>query len=273
MSPSRQLIITLRHFRTKKAKRAKSYRQLVLPIVGGYTREIAFRYKTLKRRPKRVSSRTASSEQLPFISNTWRPQTVITTILIIIGLAGIGVFGVQIAEGHKLEPLKTFSSAPPVKEATAIKPLPKSQPTHISIPSVGIDTSVTSVGQDSTGSIQMPPLFDWTTGWYKYSPTPGQIGPSIIVGHVDTYKGISVFWRLRDIKQGDVIDVSRADGKTAKFKVSALKQFSQSDFPTKEVYGNIQYPGLRLITCGGAFDKQTESYTQNTVVYAFMVNS
>jgi sortase (surface protein transpeptidase) len=270
LSPTRRLLITLRRYRTKKAKRAKTYRQVIVPIPGGLTHEVAVRYKTVKRRARRGSKSTP--QRPPFRSSVVRPGAVITTVLIIIGLSGVGIFGFQIAQGHKLEPLKTFSSAPPVKEAAAVKPLPRSEPTHISVPSVGIDASVTSVGQDAEGSIEMPSLFDWTTGWYKYSPTPGQVGPAIIVGHVDTYKGISVFWKLRDIKQGDIIDIARADGKTVKFRVSGLKQFDQSNFPTKEVYGNLKYPGLRLITCGGAFNQQTESYTQNTVVYAFMIN-
>jgi LPXTG-site transpeptidase (sortase) family protein len=204
------------------------------------------------------------------LTSAVRLQAVTAATLVVVGVSGISFFGVQIAQGHKLEPLKTYS-AKPAPAATAIQPLPRSVPVHITVPSVGIDVPVMTVGRDAQGSIEMPPLFDWTTGWYKYSPTPGEVGPSVIVGHVDTYKGISVFWRLRDIKQGDIINIKRADGRTVKFKVTALKQFSQSNFPTQEVYGNIKYPGLRLITCGGSFDKQTESYTQNTVVYAFMV--
>ncbi len=253
----------MRRYRTNRARRSKKYRQLVLPTLGGYTKEVAIRYKRTRPRgrPKKTS----------FLANSVRPQAVAGAVLIAVGLAGIGLFGFQLSQGHKLEPLKTYASPAPAKEATAIKPLTRSLPTHLKISSVGIDVPIIPVGRDSSGGIQMPPLFDWKTGWYKYSPTPGQIGPAIIVGHVDTYKGISVFWRLRDVKRGDIIDISRADGKTVKFKVTALKQFSQADFPTQKVYGNLKYPGLRLITCGGAFDKQTESYTQNTVVYAFMV--
>lgn len=278
-----RLLITLRRFRTKKASRAKTYRQLVLPTLGGDAREVAFRYKTVKRRrpaagakssaARKKTQRKKTPEKLPFMSNVVRPHVVVATVLIVIGLCGTGWFGSQIAQGHKLEPLKTFSSPPPAKEATSVKPLPKSTPTHISVSSVGIDAPITPVGQDAEGSIEMPPLFDWTTGWYKYSPTPGEVGPSIIVGHVDTYKGISVFWKLRDVKQGDVIEITRADGSTVKFRVSGLKQFEQANFPTQEVYGNLKYPGLRLITCGGSFNQQTESYTQNTVVYAFMIKS
>jgi LPXTG-site transpeptidase (sortase) family protein len=190
-----------------------------------------------------------------------------------VGISGTGFFGYQIAQGHKIEPLKTFAATTPVKQATGIKPLARSEPTHISVPSVGIDAPVMSVGKAADGTIQTPPVLEWITGWYKYSPTPGETGPSVIVGHVDSYKGISVFWKLRDVQRGAIVDIKRADGSTVKFKVTALKQFDQKNFPTQEVYGNIKYPGLRLITCGGSFNKQTASYNQNTVVYAFMVNS
>ncbi len=191
-------------------------------------------------------------------------------VLIVLGISGTVFFGIhanQIDHSHKLTPARTFSRT---AKATVLKPkfLPKSEPTHISIASVGINTDVRSVGKADDGTIELPPLFDWTTGWYKYSPTPGELGPAIIVGHVDTYKGVSVFWRLRDVQPGDVIEIARADGTVVKFKVEALKQFDQSNFPTAEVYGNIDHAGLRLITCGGAFDKTTEQYTQNTVVYA-----
>lgn len=130
-----------------------------------------------------------------------------------------------------------------------------------------------AVGKAADGTIETPPVLEWITGWYKYSPTPGQEGPAVIVGHVDNYKGISVFWKLRDIKPGDVVEVSRADGTVVKFKVDALKQFDQAAFPTKEVYGNINYAGLRLITCAGSFDPATASYNQNTVVYASMITT
>lgn len=201
------------------------------------------------------------------VSSFWQLQASLSLVLIVVGLIGVGVFGLQIYKGQALRPAKTYASIAPVV-IHANQFLPRSEPIHISVPSVGIDTKIISVGLDSSGSIEMPPLFDWSAGWYKYSPTPGQLGPSIIVGHVDTYKGVSVFWRLRDIKEGDLVYISRADGKTAKFKVQALKVFDQQDFPTQEIYGNLDYSGLRLITCGGAFNKQTESYTQNTVVYA-----
>ena len=192
-------------------------------------------------------------------------------MLIVLGLSGSIYFGLQTQHKDKLEPTKTFAA--PAKPM-AIKPkfLPRSEPTHISIPSVGIDSGIMQVGQAADGTIETPLLFDWITGWYNLSPTPGEKGPAVIVGHVDTYKGVSVFWRLREVQPGAIVEVARADGKVAKFKVEALKQFDQNNFPTKEIYGNIDHSGLRLITCAGAFDESTAQYTQNTVVYASLVN-
>lgn len=260
ITPSQGVLITLRRFRTSKSRRSKQYKQLVLPLPFGPAKELAVR---MKRTPRPRKRRTSLQKVLEY-------QITLSIVMVLLGVTGAVYFGLQVYAGHKVEPAKTFSSTTPVP--LAAKALPASTPTHITAPSVGIDASVMSVGRDSEGSIEMPPLFDWTTGWYKYSPTPGQVGPSVIVGHVDTYKGISVFWHLRELQRGDIINVTRADGRTVKFKVTALKQFDQNNFPTKEVYGNIKYPGLRLITCGGSFNKQTESYTQNTVVYAFMVS-
>ncbi|HVV66754.1 MAG TPA: class F sortase [Candidatus Saccharimonadales bacterium] len=262
ITPSKEFLLTLRRFNTPKARRSKQYKQLVVTLPAGSVKELALRIKPVPR-PRSIRQKTGWQKVLEY-------QVTLSIVMVLFGLTGAVYFGMQIYAGHKIEPVKTFSSTTPVP--LAAKALPASVPTHISAPSVGIDASVMTVGRDSDGSIQMPPLFDWTTGWYKYSPSPGQVGPSVIVGHVDTYKGISVFWRLRDLQRGDIIDVTRADGRTVKFKVTALKQFNQNNFPTQEVYGNIQYPGLRLITCGGSFDQQTESYTQNTVVYAFMVS-
>jgi sortase (surface protein transpeptidase) len=231
-----------------------------MPLYFGSVREIAIR----QRRRKRSSRRSAVA------TGFWRQQASVSFVLILAGVVGVAFFGSQIIKVHALEPPRTFSSTASVS-TLASAALPRSEPTHITIPAIGVDAGIVPVGQDASGSIQMPPLFDWTAGWYKYSPTPGQVGPSVIVGHVDTYKGISVFWRLRELRQGDMINITRSDGRTVKFKVLALKQFDQNNFPTGEVYGNIKYPGLRLITCGGTFDQQTESYTQNTVIYAFMV--
>jgi sortase (surface protein transpeptidase) len=147
------------------------------------------------------------------------------------------------------------------------KTLSKSQPVRIKIQRLGINAPIINLGLKSDGSLGTPNSAT-ETGWYKNSPTPGEIGPSIIVGHVDYVNyGPAVFWKLNQLVPGDIVEISRTDGSIAKFKVDSLKQFSQNNFPTEKVYGNINYAGIRLITCGGTFNSNTGHYSDNTVVF------
>lgn len=110
--------------------------------------------------------------------------------------------------------------------------------------------------------------------WYEHSPTPGEVGPSVIIGHIDSEKrGPSVFFRLGAMKPGDTVSVSRADGTTAVFAVDRVEKYPKAEFPTLEVYGNTDDPQLRLITCGGVFDEQAGNYLSNIVVYAHLTGS
>ena len=196
-------------------------------------------------------------------------QIPVYTLLVFAGVCGTLYFGWQTIKKPDLQPTTTFSIPIPKANTSVIdKGLPRSEPNHITIPRIGIDTGIMTVGKNADGTMETPPVLEYITGWYKFGPTPGEIGPAIIVGHVDNYKGISVFWRLREVLPGDEISITRADGKIVKFKVDALKQFDQDNFPTQEVYGDVNRAELRLITCGGTFNKQTQHYTQNTVVFA-----
>jgi hypothetical protein len=196
-------------------------------------------------------------------------------ILILAGFSGIIFFAKQQAgtSDKSITPVSSFSV--PAEGYTSHEALnrglEKSIPIHIRIKSVGIDAPIQVVGKNKDGTIEVPPLFKNITGWYKYGPTPGEIGPAVIVGHVDTVQGPSVFYRLKDLKKDDTISIKRKDKVTVKFKVTGLQQFSRDKFPTDKVYGNIDYAGLRLITCGGTFNERTQQYTANTVVFAKMV--
>ncbi len=202
-------------------------------------------------------------------------QLLSSVVFVLIGLAGTVYFGLSIRQTEDLQPTNQFSlQAPTIKSKgqTNIVVLKPSKPTHISIPSVGINANIEPVGKLPNGTMQTP-SDPYMTGWYKYSPTPGEIGPAIIVGHVDWTKiGPVVFWRLRDLKPGDKIIVTRGTGRKLTFKVTGLQQFEQDAFPTKKVYGNINYQGLRLITCGGTFNYSSGHYSHNTVVFAQMIN-
>jgi sortase (surface protein transpeptidase) len=107
--------------------------------------------------------------------------------------------------------------------------------------------------------------------WYKLSPVPGDVGPAIVLGHVDGDKKPGIFYKLKDLAPGDEVDVDRSDGRKLKFVVDHVTQVPKDTFPRDAVYGNSDKPELRLITCGGAFDHAEHSYKDNIVVYANLV--
>jgi sortase (surface protein transpeptidase) len=155
---------------------------------------------------------------------------------------------------------------------STVKILPKSEPARLIISKLDINAPVISLGLQKDGTLATPNSAT-NTAWYNGSPTPGELGPSVIVGHVDYVNyGAAVFWRLHELAPGDTFEVGRADGSVAKFRVDSVKQFPQNNFPTAEVYGNINYAGIRLITCGGTWNAQTHHYSDNTVVFGSLVD-
>ena len=149
--------------------------------------------------------------------------------------------------------------------------MPRSKPVAISIPAIGVRSVVRHLGETDAGALEVPapgPHYD-EAAWYRYSPTPGSLGPSIILGHIDSAaNGPSVFFRLGDMRRGDHVAVTRADGSIARFIVDSVQSFSKSSFPTDRVYGDIDHAGLRILTCGGPFDASTGHYLRNIVVFA-----
>lgn len=261
---SRGLLVSFRAFKTAQTRRSKRYKQLVLPIYFLPFREVAIRpigrqpaRKLLSARPRRLNHQTAG-----------------VALLIAIGVAGTLFFSFQLNKPTKIEltgnrvPAQTITQ--PVNSSSALA-LPRSEPTRLRIAKIDLDTSLVTIGRNPDDTIEVPSDYR-VAGWYKYSPTPGELGPAIIVGHVDNVNGIAVFWRLRELAAGDMIEIDRTDGKIRKFKVNDVKQFPRDSFPTQEIYGNIDYAGVRLITCGGVFNRQTHQYSHNTVVYASLVN-
>lgn len=152
--------------------------------------------------------------------------------------------------------------------------LTRSLPTHLSIPAIGVNSDLKKIGLTGSGVIQTPPLArDSHAYWLDVSPTPGQLGPATIIGHVDSAaNGPAVFFRLGDLRQRDTISVTRADGLTAVFEVERVVEYPKARFPTHAVYGNTDNAALRLITCGGIFNPAIHSYESNIVVYASLVS-
>ncbi len=150
--------------------------------------------------------------------------------------------------------------------APTIAALDYSAPTAINVPALGIQSILTRLDRNPDGTVEVPTSFH-TAGWYEHSVTPGQIGPTVILGHVDSTSGPGIFYRVGALHPGDTVAVTRADGKTVTFVITGVRQYSKTAFPTLDVYGNTPVPTIRLVTCGGAFDSATHHYLSNIVAY------
>lgn len=153
-----------------------------------------------------------------------------------------------------------------------IAPLARAVPLRIRIPAQSIEAVFEDpLGLNYDGTIAVPVAYD-TVGWYQFGPTPGEIGPAVVLGHVDSFEGPAVFYTLGQLAPGDEVLIDRADGTTATFLVERLERHEQEGFPTAEVYGDIDHAGLRLITCSGTYDRSSLRYSHNLIVYARLVD-
>lgn len=175
----------------------------------------------------------------------------------------------------------TSVAAPPSTPMTApaapvagVKPLAKSTPTRVVVPAIGVDSDLMSLGLNSDKTVEVPPLSDpMQAGWYRYAPTPGAIGPAVILGHIDGGGQRGVFYRLQDMKPGMQIQVTRDDKQVATFTVTEARRYPKTAFPTQRVYGETPDAELRLISCGGALDKVARSYVDNIIVFATLTGT
>jgi LPXTG-site transpeptidase (sortase) family protein len=145
------------------------------------------------------------------------------------------------------------------------------EPVSLTIPSIGVQTSLIHLGLTSSGTLQVPSTTA-VAGWYTGSPRPGAIGSSVIAGHIDSVLGPGIFYHLSQLQQGDRVYIRRADGTLVVFSVTRVQMYLKDDFPTEAVYGPTPDAELRLITCGGTFDYARRSYLSNVVVYAVEVS-
>ena len=189
---------------------------------------------------------------------------MVVALLVALGTTGCA--------GAADEPVRAASTTerpaeqPAATSAQAVV-LPASRPVRLEVASIGVDSALLDLGLQDDGSLEVPP--DGTSaGWYTGAPTPGELGPSVIAAHVDWDGEPGVFYRLRDVRPGDEVSVFREDGTVAIFRVTEVEQFAKDAFPTETVYGDIDHAGLRLITCGGSFDRAARSYEDNIVVFA-----
>ncbi|MET9959505.1 class F sortase [Streptomyces sp. NPDC006326] len=150
--------------------------------------------------------------------------------------------------------------------------LARSEPQKITIPSLGVSSSLETLRQNADGTMQTPkdPAL---AGWYEPGPSPGSQGPAVIAGHVTWNGAPAVFEKLKTMKAGDTVKVTRRDGKTVTFTVDRVAEYPKAEFPTLEVYKNLDHAGLRLVTCGGDFDPKKHYYDSNVVVFARMTSA
>ena len=193
--------------------------------------------------------------------------------------AGGGLGGLILLTGpaahHGTSPLLAAHPGPPPAGAVVAPPRPigparVARPVYLSIPVIGVRTRLIRLGLTAQGTLQVPASTS-VAGWYTGGPRPGQVGSAVIAGHIDSYLGPGVFFRLRLLRPGDRVYVRQAGGALAVFRVYAEHSYPKDHFPTQRVYGPAPDPELRLITCGGTFNPATGSYLNNVVVYAAQI--
>jgi hypothetical protein len=190
--------------------------------------------------------------------------------LLVAGLAGCGVAAGPWATGNGpnlSSPLVTGAPVAPVA------PLLAAAPTELRIDSINAASSLVPLGLNPDRTVAVPPVgTPMQASWYRLGPTPGAAGPAVILGHVNGDGKEGIFARLNEVKPGDQVKVSRADGKTAVFTVTKLQQVAKAAFPTAEVYGDTSAAELRLVTCGGGFDATRHSYADSIIAFATLTS-
>lgn len=193
----------------------------------------------------------------------------------VITLAGVAlcVVGFRLnAPDAPPQPPQSVAEMPKDSAPNQVQALPASIPTQIKIPSIKVDAPVVPVDVQRDGTLGVPPLSRVDqVGWYRSGPTPGENGRSVLVGHVDSKKEPGVFYKLGALRQGRLIEVVRKDGTTAAFHVDGVKRVPKDKFPTESVYGDEGKPELRVVTCGGNFDRKRGHYEDNVIVYASLI--
>ncbi len=200
----------------------------------------------------------------------------------LLAVAAFGVAGGALvaAQSSPTRPSPTLTLSGPAR-ATALHPpgaarrrsLPSvahSTPVRLSIGQLGISTAVGTLGLQANGQVMVPRSVH-TVGWYRDGPTPGEVGSSVILGHVDSYLGPGIFFELKTLREGAIISVLLADGVTTRFAVTRVVEYSKGSFPDRLVYGPRGTRSLNLVTCGGVFDHATGHYESNIVVFSRLV--
>ncbi|MCI2418197.1 class F sortase [Saccharopolyspora sp. K220] len=179
------------------------------------------------------------------------------------------------AAGESVDLASPASAQPPAQTSVRTSAaLPPSEPTWIDVPRIGARSSLIPLGLNPDRTVAVPSVHQpMQAGWYQYSPTPGEVGPAVVLGHVNGDGQDGIFARLRELQPGDEILIGRQDGQVARFVVQRMSQPPKTGFPADEVYGDTAGPELRLITCGGSFDHAARSYRDNIIAFATLTGT
>ncbi|MCW5249885.1 MULTISPECIES: class F sortase [unclassified Streptomyces] len=203
------------------------------------------------------------------------PGRALAAAALAVLLAGCGTGSTDGADGPETgggRSARPGGTAPAASHTTGTPtpagPVARSAPVGLSIPAIGVDTPVIPLGLAADGTVEVPPVAaDDPAGWYRHSPTPGRTGPSVLLGHVTVGRfGDGVFRHLDRLRPGDRAVARLEDGTAAEFTVTSVRTVARSAFPTEDVYGDVDRPELRLITCGGP--RSGDGYRDNVIVFA-----
>jgi LPXTG-site transpeptidase (sortase) family protein len=192
----------------------------------------------------------------------------VAVLCAVVALAAGGAVGLVRAGLARQIPLIGWLAGP-VRPQTGSMPVPASAPTRVRIPAIGVDSPLETLHLDGSGELAAPLDFG-QAGWFADGTVPGEVGPAVIAGHVDSVRGKAIFYNLGKLRAGDFVEVQRGD-RWLRFQVTGVDRYAKKQFPTGRVYGPTPDAQLRLITCGGSFDRSAGSYVDNVVVYATVV--
>ncbi|WP_414935744.1 class F sortase [Amycolatopsis sp. cmx-11-51] len=212
------------------------------------------------------------------MKSTWwrgrRAPLVLVVVLVAVLATVVVVLSGPGETGQAASPQVTQQAAAPMApsaepQGEAADGMPKADPVSIDVPKIEAKSSLVPLGLNADNTVEVPPVTQpMQAGWYVNGPTPGEVGPSVILGHVDGNKQKGIFFRLKELAPGDKVSIARKDGTTAEFAVTKVERVAKDKFPTDAVYGDTTEPELRLITCGGVFDKASHNYLDNIIVFA-----
>lgn len=222
------------------------------------------------------------------ISGAGGHRGILAAVAVVLAIAGAAVLVIGLPGGGPAGPSASAALAGTAPAAGSPAPdeagtpqggpqrdfgltLRRARPVGLVIPAIGVRaTNIVDLRWERDGTLQVPVDYG-TPGWFEPGPSPGQFGPAVIAGHVDSRAGPGIFFDLGKLQRGDQVTVARADGTVAVFTTDAVERYAKDAFPTVKVYGNTTNRAeLRLITCGGSFDRRSGHYRDNVVAFAHL---